>query len=866
MAPSGQEWWTDERVEATVTKHFIYAHLRADEIEQLESPVFPELSDNTYLQCILLKARRLFLILIHLGLPGEIFRLIEDSYDDDNLPLDEDDVSTLKLPQNRIQQINVQFYRSQFKYLVRVIGEGEHIRYAENEKVPLQKVDQRMMASSSVLERAKLPSPVNRVFSLKRIQLLEERTEIDILSEIAAAKSLSHEHVMSVFGSYVQNGYMHVLIQPAAKYTLASFLNDRPKTFEALPKPERRSYFVIWPHCLANAVSWLHGRGSYHGAIRPSRILIDEQFQISLGQFEGDWTLGSLTPEGDLESYQYAAPELWRRSMSVKSQSFPAAPTIFGGRSAFGKRDAYRIMDEAQSRSTESSSLRRSKSLIKPAENRYIFVPKLKGVSSRLRLEATTDQTTSVDIPPRAEGWRHDRVDTPVDAPPRKQNLYRRYETDSIRSTSSSERNRRSMSSPSEQLYPIVPETKNAAVQTWKSAVSDLPAVDVFSLAATMMDMLTVLCSRSLSSFAKHRGARHRQAGRGGSMADCSFHANLTQVGTWAETIHKDAEKKLKKNNSTIFRAVGPILQVIMPCLDREPQKRMKASSLSRRLEQHLSEFAGIQRSHCTLDNAGSFLAKSQPTPTISITHEPSQVRDEVSEASISQSTERVPEKETEKIPISPVIRTKRDSKISGSLSGGYTPSVSNNTSATYCQSSIMSETYVDETLIDDFYDLSVDSKWPGSQYVQVMPRDRSTRRLHFDFTDDDDFGTVTPGTGPIPRAAANLRRENARNNGTPELPISAKSNHSSLPMYPPASPPPTRELPASPGGSTRSRPHRKRRPRTPPPANVYHTNDRLAVALDDLVVDERTGLVSMRSAPEHRPPSSDDEEWVLTR
>lgn len=839
---NGQEWWTDEKVESTVTKHFIYAHLRADAAERLTDPVFADLSDSTYLECILEKAKRLFLILIHLGVPGDILRLIEDSYDDDNLPIDEDDVTSLRLSRVRGQQIDSQFYRCQFKYLVRVIGEGEHIRYANAEVVPLHTVEQKIINSQNTIEKVKLPPPVNRVLLQKRISLNEDRPELDILSEIAGTKPLSHDHILSVFGSYVQDEQMYILMLPNTKYNLGQFLNDRPKAFEALPKPQRRSHYIMWPHCLANALAWLHDHDIHHGAIRPSRILIDENYQISLGPFEGDWALGSPTPSGDLESYQYAAPELWKRGLTLQSQTTSGTTPTFGGRSAVGRRDASRYVDEPH-RQSDDFEVAPMKFSSMAGENTYTFVPRHKGVSSRLKLEISNDvMSPSINDIGRSDSRRQDRVDSPMGSIRRNNSLYRRYAPGSVKSSNSSDKNRRSVAYGSERMYSISGETKNTAVQTWTSTAENLPATDVFALAAVTMDMLTVLCSRAVSAFAKHRASKNRQAGRGGGLADSSFHANLPQVGTWAEALHKEADKKLKKNSGDVYRIVGPILQIIMQCLEREPQKRMSSVSLCKRMERHMADFAGATKPHCPpmlTHQSSTIRSQSVATvkPGILLVEKPANDQRSLNGRGVPGPKNARPNKE----------RVRWDSNVSNSSSGRYTGSDSHESSTLYKQPpKIMENRGSDDPA--DLYELYGDDtqQEEDAYYVQVMPKDRLLgRRLRRDYTESDFDSSRAPSTAPsFITATTSLRGEGYRSYTTSDISSSTRTSHNIYMDYPPASPPPNRELPVSPPARLRIKSRSTNRSSTAPFADVHQANEFLAGAMEDLALTDRASII----------------------
>jgi len=75
-----QLWWTDDRIDAKVTRHFVVSQIRGEERHYLDKPLaFGEgLTDHTYMEWILERARRLFLILAVVGRPEHIFSLIGD--------------------------------------------------------------------------------------------------------------------------------------------------------------------------------------------------------------------------------------------------------------------------------------------------------------------------------------------------------------------------------------------------------------------------------------------------------------------------------------------------------------------------------------------------------------------------------------------------------------------------------------------------------------------------------------------------------------------------------------------------------------------------------------------------------------------
>ncbi|KAF4550856.1 Hypothetical protein D9617_15g042070 [Elsinoe fawcettii] len=558
-----QDWWTDERVDSVVTTRFVASHLDPQSQRQLNEVVFDELSNNTYLDWILSRARRLFLILVDSGCVAQIFYLIEQSYEDSSLPIAERDVPALRLPPRNGSDVNRLFFRNQFKYLIRTIREGEHIRYSSSANIPIHVVDNKVPSGyAAAQDRIRLPQPNNKIFLRLREPMNGDQTEASVLSEITAIRTARHEHIASVFGSYSQGGSMYILTSPAAHFSLKSFLSDLPKVFKNIPKPERHMHLLSWPHCLANAVAWIHANGFVHGAISPSRILVDDGFNVILGHFKDVRAAGPPSISKDIEYYQYAAPELNQRRLVVQRSGAPPPSTL----------DTL----------NEYSELRES-------------------VSTIARSLAHPSR------PSRPDSRASSRIDSPIESSSSNKSVLRSdihsisdASTFSSTSSGSSSSAHRSLPRPGDFRHQILPEARTAVVQTLKSASSDLAAADTFSLSAVAMDILTVLCSSSISSFTKHRASASRTASRGASAVDSSFHANLHQVASWAATLAKEAERKAKKGNK-LFEAVGPNLSAVLQCLDRSAGRRLRADMLSLTLEANLRDFAGVRDTHCTL-------------------------------------------------------------------------------------------------------------------------------------------------------------------------------------------------------------------------------------------------------------------------
>src|ERR1700677_4124379 len=85
-----------------------------------------------------------------------------------------------------------------------------------------------------------------------------------------------------------------------------------------------------------------------------------------------------------------------------------------------------------------------------------------------------------------------------------------------------------------------------------------------------------------------------------GAQTDCdSFTANIGQVVIWATQLQSYAADRAKKDDIEVFKALGPVIQLVKDCLEREPEERIRSDDLERRLGEEISEFAGSEHLHC---------------------------------------------------------------------------------------------------------------------------------------------------------------------------------------------------------------------------------------------------------------------------
>ena len=69
-----------------------------------------------------------------------VSRSLNDSWDDDDLPISLEDVQNLELAVDNDEALNHKFYDTQFIYLLRELQQGSHIDYGQNEHIPMEHV------------------------------------------------------------------------------------------------------------------------------------------------------------------------------------------------------------------------------------------------------------------------------------------------------------------------------------------------------------------------------------------------------------------------------------------------------------------------------------------------------------------------------------------------------------------------------------------------------------------------------------------------------------------------------------------------------------------------------------------------------
>lgn len=312
-----QALWTDQRIRSTVDRKYVSSHLKDADRSRLDQPLAfgGGLTDDTYLDFILDRAQKLYLSLCEVGKSEKIFRAIDLSYDDGDLPLPPDTVVKLDLAAKGDDKINRRFQSIQHRYLLRELEEGDHINYLPEETVPLEYV-YKAAATHSLQSWIRVRAPHQPGTLMARRRLVTAPVEdpdaipMDFFDDLDAATAIDHDHIVRIWASYTADGAGYVVSPFVAEYTLKSFLEAKyPPQFEQLSKPDRQRLLLKWLHCLADALTYLHSQGFQHTSITPSNIVVDGANQIAFSDIGSLKSFQQDKAADHTEAYDYSSPE-----------------------------------------------------------------------------------------------------------------------------------------------------------------------------------------------------------------------------------------------------------------------------------------------------------------------------------------------------------------------------------------------------------------------------------------------------------------------------------------------------------------------------------------------------------------------------
>ena len=579
-----QLWWTDERIEAKVTFNFILTKLRGEERGFLDrKPAWAEalggggveeedLTDETYATWILTRAKRLFLILTEIGEPDQIFGCIDDSWNDDDLPVPWEDVHRLELSYENDEALNRKFYDTQFLYLLRELEVGSHIDYGRKEHIPMEHVNTLPPAVSlQAWDRIHFPGRPDVIYMRRKYPLTDKSTGRDLqksfMQDVRKAQALAHEHIAKVWASYTTEGAGYIVSDFVGEHTLGTFIDHRrPAQFQRVEPSQRPVVLCEWMHCLADALASLHHRGAVHSAIRPSNILIDHSNHIAFADVGSLRTFQRGKKVEKTEIYDYAAPESQQSQANLSLASSPP-PSSMG---AFSK--LRKMSSSTSSSSTESSN----------------------GSGTRSN-SISTAATGPMTPPPTTRSNSVTCLSATVSPTQKSSGSFRNFSRHLANSPKS---NASTASSSPTTVIRIVPQAAASDADTIRDS-SDAPAVpsDIYSLGCVFLDILTLMIKGKINDFVKLRTSRLTSptSKTKRSRNDSSFHANLDKINDWVEMLQEDSERL----TGQIYRGVPALLEVVRSMIVQDDMMRPPAIEVRNRIKEILVGECGVEKLCC---------------------------------------------------------------------------------------------------------------------------------------------------------------------------------------------------------------------------------------------------------------------------
>ncbi|KAK3699285.1 hypothetical protein LTR37_016528 [Vermiconidia calcicola] len=567
-------WWTDERIKAKVTRPFVVSKLRGEDRGFLNRPLaFGEgLTDDTYMDWILDRAKRLFLVLAEVGVPDQIFGCIDDSWDDDDLPISLDNVRNLDLAIENDEVLNKKFYVTQFLFLLRELRQGSHVDYGPKEHIPMEYVNSLPPAVTlQVWDRVHFPERPEDIYMRRKFALTDKDTSHDLrksfLRDVRKAQTLAHEHIASVWASYTTGDAGYVLSDFIGEHTLATFIEHRnPAQFQRVRASARPILLCEWMHCVADALASLHQRGAVHTAIRPSNIVIDHSNHIAFADVGSLRTFQRGKKVNKTEIYDYAPPET---PLSQAPLSLASSPPI-SSTGAFNKLRKMSTSTSGSSSASSNGSSTRSNSMCTIATS-----PTTSPTTARSNSMTTITTTLS----PTNKSFSSFR------------NFSRHLTHSSISSASEAP------SSPTTVIRilpkPSIPDP---------DLLQDLPAsspemADIYSLGCIFLDIITFMIKGKTNDFVKFRTMRVSSPIANSKRArnDTSFHSAPDRIDEWTDILQDDSERLSEQ----IFRAVPGLLELVRRMMMQNAALRPSATQLRDRIQEILVGEGGVEALCC---------------------------------------------------------------------------------------------------------------------------------------------------------------------------------------------------------------------------------------------------------------------------
>ncbi|KAH7090841.1 kinase-like domain-containing protein [Paraphoma chrysanthemicola] len=213
-------------------------------------------------------------------------------------------------------------------------GRGQHVEFKSDKDALVGELLQAKgvlgHTASAVVEKVRCR---RIILARKTIRCNRRLKREEAIEEVAHLQRLSHAHVIRGVGTYVLRKDLAILLYPATRHNLETFLDEcvefsnakrlslpRNKTLQNMLLNTRRFF-----ECLTSTLGFIHGRFVKHMDIKPSNILVQDkgwrdssyEYKIYIADF-GISRSYAKAEDAETDSYTpfsrvYAAPEVIRQ-------------------------------------------------------------------------------------------------------------------------------------------------------------------------------------------------------------------------------------------------------------------------------------------------------------------------------------------------------------------------------------------------------------------------------------------------------------------------------------------------------------------------------------------------------------------------
>jgi serine/threonine protein kinase len=230
-------------------------------------------------------------------------------------------------------------------------GKGQHVEFERKEFIPLiegASIGRGASADVHMVTCQGITLARKQIYCNNRVKLEDLKRELEIL------KKLSHKHVVTLVGSYIQSKILGLLLFPAAACDLRVFLDEVDEQQRKSTKSD-----LIWESlsqllgrleidkdlksarkrlkeaygCLTCGVQYLHQNHIRHKDIKPTNILLDRGSRLFITDFgisrDNSDASTSITDGNERGTPKYFAPEVSRFEPRGRSADIYSLGCVF---------------------------------------------------------------------------------------------------------------------------------------------------------------------------------------------------------------------------------------------------------------------------------------------------------------------------------------------------------------------------------------------------------------------------------------------------------------------------------------------------------------------------------------------------------